>query len=93
MKPSSNRGRKRVTFRLDAEPGREVHVAGSYDDWASLRPLTARNGDGAYTLTMYLAPGRYRYKFQVDGAWHIDPVCSHWETNPFGTLDSVLDVG
>jgi len=37
-------------------------------------------------------PGRYEYKFLVDGEWHRDPVNQEVCDNDFGTLNSVIFV-
>ena len=39
-----------------------------------------------------LKPGRYRYKFVVDGEWTLDPRNEKCEGNTFGSLDSVIEV-
>jgi hypothetical protein len=39
-----------------------------------------------------LGPGRYQYKFLVDGEWIVDPAASQNVANAFGTLNSVLEV-
>ena len=39
---------------------------------------------------MGLEPGRYRYKFVVDGEWTIDLKNNEREQNAFGTFDSII---
>ena len=41
---------------------------------------------------MFLEPGHYRYKFVIDGQWTTDPSNAHVEPNPYGGLDSVLEI-
>jgi hypothetical protein len=42
--------------------------------------------------TVLLPPGRYHYKFLVDGGWQDDPRAKERTPNPFGTCDSVLEI-
>ena len=88
------KGRKRVTFALDADPGQHVFVAGSFNGWdPNRRALKDKNGDGHYAATMLLAPGSYEYKFVVNSDWCMDPSAVDWTANELGTLNSVVNVG
>jgi hypothetical protein len=40
-----------------------------------------------YECQLPLHPGRYEYRFFVDGEWQNDPYCSSLVENPFGTLN------
>lgn len=87
MPKKTVKGRKRVTFALDANPGQRVFVAGSFTDWDSKKkPLKDKNGSGQYAVTMLLAPGTYEYKFVVDGDWCMDPSAVDWIANELGSL-------
>jgi hypothetical protein len=39
-----------------------------------------------------LPPGRYRYRYVIDGQWKSDPNNEYVESNPFGELNSVVEV-
>jgi hypothetical protein len=52
----------------------------------------SRLDDGRWQTKMVLAPGKYRYKFVVDGQWVLDSQNSDKEMNQYGTLDSVVKV-
>jgi hypothetical protein len=43
-----------------------------------------------WVFTVNLQPGKYRYKFVVDGKWIIDPHNPLWEQNEHRTGNSVL---
>ncbi|MEZ5302082.1 MAG: glycogen-binding domain-containing protein [Verrucomicrobiales bacterium] len=91
---SAAKGRKRVVFTVQAEPGSEVCVAGDFNGWeAGTAPLADAKGTGIFSRRMMLPPGRYEYKFVINGSWSIDPGCESWTTNDHGTLNSVLVVG
>lgn len=86
--------RKRITFQLVTEPGSKVSIAGSFNNWEpETTPLNDKNGNGTYTRSMLLAPGRYEYKFVIDGVWCVDPECREWVPNSQGSLNSVIQVG
>ena len=89
----TKRGRRRVRFEYRAEPGHRVCVAGSFNGWDPRRTvLVDRTGKGDYSRAVLLVPGRYEYKFVVDGVWCVDPENPRWVPNEFGTLNSVLDL-
>jgi 1,4-alpha-glucan branching enzyme len=77
---------------LNAPGAQAVAVTGDFCDWAADgRPL--RRGDnGTWTTTLLLPPGRYEYRFLVDGQWADDPGCPDRVPNPFGTENCVLQV-
>ncbi len=93
MARGSNRGKRRVTFALRAEPNGEVFVAGTFNNWNPTEHRLEPNAEGnQYGTTLYLAKGAYEYKFVVNGVWCVDPECADWAPNDFGSLNSVLKV-
>ena len=83
----------RVSFVIDAGPGKQVSVAGSFNDWnPDAKILSDKNGDGIYRGIVNLEPGRYEYKFVVDGIWSMDAQNPNFTPNDFGTLNSLLIV-
>jgi len=69
-------------------------VAGSFNDWnTEQNALTYKQDEGVFTISLLLEPGRYEYKFIVDGVWCIDPECPEWAPSGQGSLNSVLHVG
>ena len=49
-------------------------------------------GDGHWRIAVPLKPGRYEYKFLVDGEWTADPQARLNVWNVHGTLNSVVEV-
>ena len=45
-----------------------------------------------YSTSLRLEPGKYEYKFVVDGTWCADPECLDCVPNDQGTLNSVIVV-
>jgi hypothetical protein len=65
-----------VVFRLLAPAAQSVYLGGTFNEFDARKTPLARRPDGAWETTLELAPGRYAYKFKVDGHWELDP------TNP-----------
>jgi chromosome partitioning protein len=80
-----------VLFTLDAPEASRVQLAGDFNSW------TPEGGEmefsnGIWRKMLELAPGRYRYRYVVDGRWLADPLNACVETSPFGDQDSVIDL-
>jgi 1,4-alpha-glucan branching enzyme len=82
-----------VTFALEEREAREVFVCGNFNDWSpvSLRMLR-RGGNGLWEKRLTLTPGRYEYKYVVDGKWIHDPLARRNVPNAHGSLNSIVEV-
>jgi hypothetical protein len=81
-----------VTLALREPAAKQVSLCGEFNGWASdAAPMKQRQG-GLWETTVALAPGRYQYKFVVDGNWIPDPQARENVWNPHGTLNSVVEV-
>lgn len=71
-RPTSRR-LERVSFVWEFPGAKRVFIAGSFNGWQpSVTPLKNRGG-GRWLLDMDVKPGRYEYRFVVDGKWTDDP--------------------
>ena len=66
-----------------------VIVTGSFNGWNPEGYRMVREGD-KWILPIYLQPGKYTYKFIVDGKWILDPANKLYEQNEYDTNNSVL---
>lgn len=84
-----------VEFLLVSPRAVSVTLVGDFNDWiASATPLRATASGGLWTVTVPLAPGRYRYAFVVDGKrWLPDPSAPPAPDDEFGSPGSVVTVG
>ena len=83
---------QRVCLGLTHATAQEVCIAGSFNDWhPSVTPMV-RLDDGKWAKELALPPGRYEYRFVVDGQWVDDPAATELIPNPFGTPNAVLVV-
>jgi len=77
-------------FRLDKFPeAKKVTVAGNFNDWNPDNFVMVKKA-GKWIFPIYLKPGKYTYKFLVDGKWILDPANVLWENNEYGSGNSVL---
>jgi hypothetical protein len=76
----------RLAGRQDAKG---VIVSGSFNNWSHHSYRMIREGND-WVLHLHLSPGRYSYKFVVDGKWIPDEANPLWEENEFGTGNSVV---
>ena len=91
---TATRGRKRITFSVQAKPGSTVSVAGDFNNWNSSRKsLKDKGSNGTFTGIAMLSKGRHAYKFVINDIWMVDPACDDWEHDGYGSLNSVINVG
>jgi 1,4-alpha-glucan branching enzyme len=84
---------KRVTFTLNAPDAKKVTLGGDFNNWDYKRtPLQRNTKDRTWEKELTLAPGRYEYKFMVDGNWVNDPSNNNRVRNSFGTENSVIEI-
>ncbi|MDO9173077.1 MAG: glycogen-binding domain-containing protein, partial [bacterium] len=86
-------GKTRFSFDAGGKVG-GCFLAGEFNSWNPTgQGLTDPDGDGVYTADVELAPGRYMYKFVVDGNWKQDPQNPEAVDDGFGGKNSVITVG
>jgi len=78
-----------VVFALQAPHATRVQLVGDFNGW-SLDGSDMRAADGVWTSVVKLEPGRYRYRYVVDGSWQSDPTNPDTEPAPYGGHNSVL---
>jgi len=83
-----------VVFSLPAETRAErVTLCGEFNDWSVEATSLTKGIEGAWSVTVALVPGTYRYKYLLDGeTWENGPDADQFEENAYGTLDSVIVV-
>ncbi|MFZ0035482.1 MAG: isoamylase early set domain-containing protein [Sedimentisphaerales bacterium] len=70
-----------------------VQVAGDFNNWQPQQALMRKAGrNGDWKIKLPLSAGRYHYRLVVDGRWQQDPYNKATEPNPYGELNSVLQV-
>jgi len=85
-------GTQEVLFVLPALDAEDVAVVGSFNAWEGT-DLSDPDGDGIWTASIPLSPGRYEYAFIIDGRWWgQDPLADEY-IQSFGEYSSVRYIG
>ena len=85
-------GTQEVLFVLPALDAENVAVVGNFNAWEGTA-LSDSDGDGIWTASISLAPGRYEYAFIIDGRWWgQDPLADEY-IQSFGEYSSVRYIG
>jgi len=87
------KGQKKGTTKFTVKAGdakTSAALAGEFTDWQPVEMKKQKNG--SFTATVPLPPGNYQYKFILDGHWAADPDNDLWSPNPYGSLNSVVQV-
>ena len=85
-------GRPIVRFELAAPQARTVVIKGDFNDWGKTANPLKKGPDGVWSTVLKLAPGKYQYKYIVDGQWITDPSNKNIVRNQFGTENSIKEV-
>ncbi|MCK4271036.1 glycogen-binding domain-containing protein [bacterium] len=89
-----------VLFQFDAPAAQRVNLAGVFNNWGgtvigpfdpTIDPMT-KNEKGLWQIVIPLKPGRYEYKFVLDGGvvWKHDPNNAERVDDSFGGYNSVI---
>ena len=80
---------KKVPFEFIAQDARKVYLAGDFNSWDTNKTSMKKDKKGIWKATVSLKPGRYEYRFLVDGNWENDPSCAGCVPNEFGSQNCV----
>jgi glycosidase len=84
---------KSKTYLFTYKPApsdKQVNLFGQFNSWDRRNlPMKDTNGDGVLEVEIPLDPGRYEYKFYVDGKELVDPANSVKVSNGMGDFNSV----
>ena len=84
--------RRRVTFSFESSDAKEVILMGDFNNWNAKKHPMKSNGNGMWNKSVVIPPGRYEYKFLVDGQWEEDPQNDQTCLNGFGTYNNVFNL-
>ena len=84
---------RRVTITFRDPVASSVAVVGSFNGWSPANTAMRKNNYGEWEIGLYLAPGRYTYRFIVnDNTEVVDPASPYTEPDGYGGQNSVLYV-
>ena len=90
--PQMTEATHEVEFTCRAPEAKTVCIAGKFNAWDTSSTPMKKEKDGTWRIKLKLPPGKYEYKYFVDGAWASDQKCSELVPNPFGTNNCVISV-
>jgi chromosome partitioning protein len=87
---------REVVVRFRDPAASDVRIAGDFNGWVpdkGVRSLIEAEGETRiWTKILHLAPGRYQYRYVVDGEWREDPDNPDGVASQVGGRNSVLVV-
>ena len=89
---SAAKNSKKVEFEFYAPQSKKVQVAGSFNSWNPGKTPLKQGRDGKWKASVSLSPGRYEYKFLVDGDWQNDQKPVECVPNNLGGWNCVIEV-
>ena len=83
-----------ITFSFQAPTARSVFVVGDFNNWSMDKNSMMKKEDnnGVWTKKLPFKEGLYQYRFVVDGEWVEDPTNPRASRNPYGELNSILEI-
>lgn len=88
-----------IEFECLAPVARNVYLVGDFNDWSTTATPMERTLGGLWFYTLTLSPGRYEFKYLIDGSWYCEPGCDEKSNdcttcvrNPFGTMNRVIEI-
>ncbi len=88
----ARKAQPKVTFEFMAPAAKKVLVAGDFTSWDKSAVSLEKDKKGLWRKELSLKPGKYQYKFVVDGKWVTDPNNKNTFRNQFGSENSVKEV-
>ncbi len=86
------RKEKKVEFEYFAPQAKQAFLAGTFNHWDTEAFPLKRDRDGKWRVALSLSPGRYEYRYFVDGVWENDQRTVECIPNAFGSWNSVITV-
>jgi hypothetical protein len=84
-----------VVFNLKEGKGKQIFLAGTFNDWKPSDPkflLKDDDGDGIWSITVKLNRGTYQYKYVIDGQWTKDPSAPDDAPDGYGGRNGQFEV-
>lgn len=81
---------RKVHFTLSAPEADNVFLLGDFNGWEADPHSLKKDKKGNWKVSINLTPGKYEYRFLVDGEWQDDPNCAARIHNTFGSENCLL---
>ena len=84
--------RKRAILRVEAPHAETVLLMGDFNQWNEKKHPMKKGKNGMWEKIIMVPPGRYEYRFLVDGKWCNDPTNDQICANCFGSTNNILEI-
>jgi len=81
-----------IEFSYEAPNAQTVYLAGDFNGWNTTATPLAKDENGVWKVLLKLAPGKYQYKFVVDGNWFFDQDNPNLADDGYGGSNSVVEI-
>jgi len=82
----------RIKFVWPGDEAGAIFLVGDFNQWNESSHKMRRTDARGFELEMEIPPGKYRFKYLVDGVWWNDPEAEEYAPNPWGSEDSVIRI-
>jgi len=69
---------QQIEFTFRAPEAIKVYIAGTFNDWNTKSMPMKKGKDGTWRIMVKLSPGKYEYKYFVDGRGHKIFLVQNW---------------
>jgi len=84
--------RRRIEFSIEMPEANQVILMGDFNQWEPKTHPMRKDKNGVWRKIVMIFPGRYEYRFWVDGEWYNDPHNLMRCPNCFGSENNVIEV-
>jgi 1,4-alpha-glucan branching enzyme len=81
-----------ITFSVQAPRANSVFIVGDFNNWSLDDNYKLQKVNGIWMKRLSLDKGSHQYRFVVDGQWLEDPHNPQTIVNPYGELNSIINV-
>ena len=81
-----------VIFSVFAPEAKDVYITGEFNNWKLEDSGRMFKNNGTWSKKLNLNSGKYRYRFVIDGNWVEDSSNPLKEVNPYGSVDSLIEI-
>jgi 1,4-alpha-glucan branching enzyme len=81
-----------IEFRHYDAHASYITVAGDFNSWNPEHDIMMRGDDNIWRIRKRLAKGTHRYKFVIDGEWHVDVYNSESSSDGVGGIASKIQI-
>lgn len=83
---------KMIDFKFYAPLAKKVELGGCFNGWKADKNPLKKDATGNWKVSLKLKPGRYQYRYLVDGVWQNAQEPVECVPNAFGSWNCVVEV-